>query len=75
MIYDQLGLTIGLSLWVSWGQARLQGVAVIYGLAQVYQVSPYYMVQPVSGCQHSIWLGLGEGFTIVYGWARVWVSP
>ena len=44
MIYDQLGLTIGLSLWASWGQAGLQGVAIIYGPAQVYQVSPYHMV-------------------------------
>ena len=49
MIYDQLGLTIGLSLWASWSQAGLQGVAMIYGLAQVCQVSPYYMVWPVSG--------------------------
>ena len=33
VIYDQLGLTIGLSLWASWSQAGLQGVAMIYGLA------------------------------------------
>ena len=33
VIYDQLGLTIGLSLWASWSQARLQGVAMIYGPA------------------------------------------
>ena len=71
MIYDQLGLTIGLSLWASWGQAGLQGVAMIYGPAQVYQVSPYYMVWPVSGCHHSICSGLGVGVTIIYGWARV----
>ena len=35
MIYGQLGLTIGHSLWASWGQAGLQGVAMIYGPAQV----------------------------------------
>ena len=68
-------LTIGLSLLASWGQAGLQGVAVIYGLAQVYQVSPYYMVQPVSGCHHSISSGLGVGVTIIYGQARILVSP
>ena len=35
VIYGQLGLTIGHSLWASWGQAGLQGVAMIYGLAWV----------------------------------------
>ena len=73
MIYGQLGLTIDHSLWASWDQARLQGVAVIYGPARV-QMSPQCMVQPECDCHHNIWSGLSVGVTIVYGWARVWVS-
>ena len=33
------------------------------------------MVQPECGCHHGVWLGLGVGDTILYGLARVWVSP
>ena len=47
----------------SWGQAGLQGVAVIY--------DPALWV----GCHHNIWSSLGIGVTIVVGQARVLVSP
>ena len=47
----------------SWGQAGLQGVAMIYG--------PALWV----GCHHNIWFSLGIGVTIVVGQARVLVSP
>ena len=47
----------------SWGQAGLQGVAMIYGLAVWV------------GCHHNIWSSLGIVINIVIGQARVLVSP
>ena len=49
ILYGQRWLTIGRILWASWGQAGLQGVAMIYGPACVWN------------CHHNTQSSLGVG--------------